>query len=134
MERMDSNNIEQRIYSYNDDLLHKDLSKTPIGLFRGKMGLCIYFYMQYSEYGDIRFMKEADKLLQDIYSYLQDDVAVNKDSGIGTNMQDGLTGIAFGLMFLMDSGLCDGNPNFVLRDIDYVLYKYLYNSNKRKFN
>lgn len=112
--------IEKTIKTYNEHLLLTDFNDMSIGLFEGKMGLCIYLYMQYRQYRDKRFKKAADRLLQEIYSKINDCKEYDLASG--------LTGIAFGLLFLMESKLCEGDPNTVLQEIDATMYKNLYNS------
>lgn len=43
-------------------------------------------------------------------------------------MTRGITGIGFGILYLLKNGLCEGNPNIVLKDIDDTIFKALCDS------
>ena len=105
------------ILSYNDSLLKKEHGKSGIGLFNGKLGLCIYFYLQHHVYKDRRFENKANELLVEIIS----EVDKLKD----TSLAAGLTGIGLGIDFLLTAGMCEGNPNIVLKEVDDTLFKAL---------
>lgn len=117
---MQEEDIQRRIISYNEYLLKEMPKDSGLGLFHGNMGLCIYFYMQYHLYRDKKYEKMADKLLDDIYRR----IGRCKDTGL----EKGITGIGIGLLFLLENGLCEGNPNTVLKEIDDTVFKALCNS------
>lgn len=117
---MQKDYIQKRIISYNEQLMESNLHDLTLGLFHGKMGLSIYFYMQYQFFNDKRYEKIADRLLEEVY----DKIGKRKDTGI----ENGITGIGVGFLFLLKNKLCEGNPNNVLKEIDDVVFKALCNS------
>lgn len=109
--------IQQRISLYNKYLLTNVDKVKNLGLFHGKMGLCIYFYMQSKLCLDKEYEKVADQLLESVYS----DIGKCKDIGL----ENGITGIGIGINFLLECGLCEGNPNIVLEEIDNTIFRTL---------
>lgn len=87
----------------------------PIGLARGRMGICIYFFAS----GRLRNNKDhtgiAEKLLDGIVS----DINANLPPGL----EDGLAGIGYGIRFLVRNGYIVGDINEILSDIDNAIIK-----------
>lgn len=99
-------------------LIIKRLSKlNSVGLFNGRAGICIYFYMlsesnpQYSRYANM-----ADEMLDDILDYVANNF-------VGTDFSDGLAGIGWSINYVLENGHIDGNVNEVLAEIDKVVYR-----------
>ena len=107
--------MQERIEKFNQYVMSKDIDKMPIGLFSGKMGICIYFYHQarYSENKD--YKKFADKLLESLYSQLSTKSLVN--------LEDGFIGVCLGLNYLVENGFQKGNINHVLPELDDKIFK-----------
>lgn len=112
--------IEKRILFYNDQLLNEGAKDINIGLFHGKMGLCIYFYLQYRFFQDKRYEKMANNLLLDVYQKIEK----RKDN----SLENGILGIGFGILFLLENNFCEGNPNSILKEVDDSIFKSLCNS------
>lgn len=108
----------KRIESFNQFVISQDTEKIPIGLFNGKMGLCIYFYHQarYSENKD--YQKFAVKLLESIYNQINNFLPIDVENGI--------MGICSGIIYLIDNKFVNGNPNSILKDLDDKIFSTLY--------
>jgi lantibiotic modifying enzyme len=86
-----------------------------IGLLAGKMGIVVFFY-HYSRYtNDVIYEKFAGELLNEIYE------DIHSDTPIG--FSDGLCGIAWGILHLIENDFVDADPNEVLKDIDQTIMR-----------
>lgn len=81
----------------NKQLINKLISSLdgdfPLGLTYGKMGVCIYFYQMERLVKTDQYRVIGDKVL--------DDVLTKISSVESLNVEDGLAGIALGLIFLV---------------------------------
>jgi len=100
-------NIEQQIIH---QLLLKSGQEYNIGLFNGKMGL-VLFFAHYSKitcnliYEDI-----ADELMNEITEEIHNDLPIGFDSG--------LSGIGWGIEYLIQKGFLKGNSLEICEEID----------------
>lgn len=108
-----------------DSILESSIfnTNTPIGLARGKMGFCIYYYYL-SRTNNSKYKKIADRILDQIFS----DITVIKS----IDLKDGLLGIALGLSYLQKNEYIKGDMNIVLQDIDNLIFKKLSYSDNYK--
>lgn len=98
-------------------LLHSLDGNFPLGLTYGKMGVCIYLY-QLERFGETNHYKVmADKILDDILGEIS--------SIESLNVEEGLAGIALGITFLVREKHIEADLNFLLKDIDDLIYKHL---------
>ena len=98
--------LNEKLLSFDDH---------PIGLAYGKMGICIYyFYLSRWEEKE-EYKQTADKLLDDVISNIQN----TKD----LSFEHGLTGIAIGLIHLVNEKFVGGDLNEILDDIDSYIFK-----------
>ena len=84
-----------------------------LGLFHGKIGIVLFFahYAKYSAnslYDDF-----AGELLKEIY----DDV----DSSISIDFENGLSGIGWGINYLLQHSFMPGDANEILGDLDKII-------------
>lgn len=80
------------------------------GLYYGKMGV-ILFFAHYSRYtGNPVYEDYAGELLNEVYEDLRDDIPVN--------FANGLCGIGWGLLYLLENNFMEGDPDIILSDID----------------
>lgn len=87
----------------------------PLGLFYGKMGLCIYFYHLGRIEGDEKYTKVAEQLIDDIFAEI---------AAVSTiDLESGLSGIGVGISYLIKMGYVEGEENVILRDIDNEIFK-----------
>jgi hypothetical protein len=108
------NIMKERIEEFNRFVMSKDINSLPIGLFCGKMGLCIYFYHQARDSGNRRHKIFADKLLNSILNQLNDKTVID--------LEDGLIGVCLGLNYLLEKGFKKGNINYILSELDDKIY------------
>lgn len=90
---------------------------TP-GLFKGKMGACLYFFHRSCISTDSRFSTAAENTLEDVYSYVH-------ENPIPTYFDNGLAGIAWGIHQLMKEGFVDGHADVLLERLDDILFKVI---------
>jgi hypothetical protein len=112
--------MQKRIEQFNQFVINLDLSDFPIGLYYGKMGLCIYFYELSRFTSDNSHLVFAEKLLDDIVDGISDKVAIDPENG--------LTGICLAINYLLSNGFAEGDPNKVLKDFDSkIIHSLLFN-------
>lgn len=86
----------------------------PVGLFSGKMGLCLFLF-RYARYS-------GSMVYEDIASELLDNVFNQLKPNMSPSIVDGLGGIGYGLTTLLKEGLLDSDPeDNLLEDIDKIL-------------
>lgn len=110
----DSNSLKDKIrYS----LLRAD-TLDEYGLLDGKLGMAILFY-EYSRFAkDNLFEEFADELIESI---------ADIPYSISLDMEHGLSGIAWGIVYLFDRGFLNGNIDEILESVDeYLLSKEYY--------
>lgn len=84
-----------------------------LGLFDGKIGIVLFFY-QYARYTDNPLYQEfAGELLDEVFNELHD--------SISPDFENGLSGIAWGVLYLLKNKFVNGNPDEILEDIDNKL-------------
>jgi len=113
-------NIQERIERFNRMAMSLDFNQLPIGLYHGKMGLCIYFYELAGLMSERKYRMIANKLFDDIVNRVTDKIDIDPSGG--------LTGICMAINFLIDSGYMEGNPNNLLKNYDdKILQSLLFN-------
>ena len=87
-----------------------------LGLLTGKMGIVIFF-CHYSRHANNAVYEEfAGELLDEIYEEIHNETPIS--------FADGLCGIAWGILHLIENGFVDADPDEVLSDIDQAIMKY----------
>lgn len=99
--------LEQRMIHY---LMLKSSSMEDIGLFYGKMGIAIFFFC-YGQY-------KNNSIYTDMGGDLLDDIWEKLDSGISVSFDSGLSGIGWGIEYLIQHRLVDGEANDICEAID----------------
>ena len=84
------------------------------GLLNGKMGIAIFFY----QYGRIKGIK----LLEDFAGELIDEIYEEINSNTPCNFEDGLTGIGWGIEYLVRNGFAVANTDETLSELDDIVY------------
>jgi hypothetical protein len=119
MTKVEMNTImEERIDSFNKYVMSQDIDKMPIGLYSGKMGICIYFFHQARLTQNKIYKKFAEKLLDSIYSQAHIEMSVN--------VANGLVGICYGINYLIEEKFVSGNANIILEELDDKIFSFLY--------
>jgi hypothetical protein len=81
-----------------------------LGLYHGKMGI-VLFFAHYS-----RHTREA--VYDDFAGELMDEIAEEIHAGVSVHFESGLSGIGWGVEYLIKNGFMDGSPDEILSDID----------------
>ena len=103
-------------------ILDLKLEKMESGLLYGKAGMALY----YAE------LSEKDKRFTPVYNRIMESLMSDISENIPIEFGRGLIGISLAMDFIMKY-FKKGNPDYVLDDIDAVLYKSLDISNFKKF-
>ncbi len=109
---------ELKISGLNGELLMTQTKELKdVGLFHGKMGVCIYYYMLGRECQSKEYTECADSLLDEIY----DQVSGNSPA----NLESGLAGIGWGIAYLAQHGFVEVDLDEALVEVDNVILKVL---------
>jgi hypothetical protein len=91
-----------------------------LGLLNGKMGIAIFFF-HYARYTNNKiFENYADELVDEIYG------EINKS--ISIDFENGVTGIGWGIEYLVKNGFVQADTDEALSEIDSVIYRARINS------
>ncbi|MDR3046572.1 MAG: hypothetical protein LBU51_03035 [Bacteroidales bacterium] len=91
-------------------LLLKSCFLRDLGLFHGKMGISLFFY-HYSQY-------TANPVYSDFAGDLLDDIWKNIHNRMPDTFESGLTGLAWGIEYLIQNNFVSGNGNEICEEID----------------
>jgi len=100
-------------------LLNSSFLDNP-GLLNGKMGITIFFY-HYAQYTD-------NKLYEDYAGELIDEIYEEISTSTPVNFENGLTGIGWGIEYLVKNGFVQADTDEALEEIDNIIYKHRINS------
>jgi hypothetical protein len=91
-------------------LLLRSLFVKDIGLFHGKMGIALFFYHYSKHTGNVVYSDYAGDLLDDIWE--------NLHNRLPDTFESGLTGIAWGIEYLIQNNFVVGSGNEICEEID----------------
>ena len=100
-------------------LLNASFIDNP-GLLNGKMGIAIFFY-NYSRYSE-------NKIYEDYAGELVDEIYEEINTSTPVNFENGLTGIGWGIEYLVKNGFVQADTNEALEEIDCAIYRHRINS------
>lgn len=95
-------------------LLNASFTDNP-GLLNGKMGIAIFLYHYAQQTGIEIYETYAGELIDEIYEMISTQTSVN--------FADGLTGIGWGIEYLVRSGFIETDTDEALAEIDKAVYK-----------
>jgi hypothetical protein len=106
--------------------IYKHLNNAPseqegLGLMYGKMGNSIYHFLLYRLTNEKEYEEKAKKLLDEVISGVP--------NLFNTNFDIGLSGIGYGIEFLIRNNYINGNSNTILKDFDDRIFR-TYNENE----
>lgn len=81
-----------------------------LGLYRGKMGIILFFY-HYAQYS-------RNIIYEDFANELIDELCDELTTQLPTTFDDGLCGIGWGLEYLIQNNFVEGDSNEILREFD----------------
>ena len=100
-------------------LLNASFLDNP-GLLNGKMGIAIFFY-HYSRYS-------KNKVYEDYAGELVDEIYEEINTSTPVNFENGLTGIGWGIEYLVKNGFVQADTDEALEEIDNAIYRHRINS------
>jgi len=112
------NNIRMRkqLLSIANHLLLHTSFMTNLGLFYGKMG-SVLFFVHYAKYTNNSIYDDfAGEILDEIYEDIHTEMPVY--------FSNGLSGIAWGIEYLLQQGYMEGESDEVLSDLDTKIMKW----------
>jgi hypothetical protein len=83
---------------------------SDLGLYHGKMGI-VLFFAHYSLY-------TGNAIYDDFAGELMDEITEEIHAGVPVHFESGLSGIGWGIEYLIKNGFMNGNPDNILSDID----------------
>jgi hypothetical protein len=96
-------------------MLHGSFSHN-LGLINGKMGIIIFFF-HLSRYTDKKIYEDfAGELIDEIYKEIHNHYP--------TNFENGLSGIAWGMEYLIQNQFVEADANDVLEDLDKMVFEW----------
>ena len=124
MSRPDNQNLLKKIENRlqriaNVLLLNANFIDNP-GLLNGKMGIAIFFY-HYSRYS-------KNKIYEDYAGELVDEIYEETNTSTPVNFENGLTGIGWGIEYLVKNKFVQADTDEALADIDNTVYKHRLNN------
>lgn len=84
------------------------------GLYHGKLGMAILFYEYSRKHKDKLYEIYADELINSIETI---------PSNLSFDIHKGLSGIAWGILYLFKRNFLTGDLNHILSDLDYKIIK-----------
>jgi lantibiotic modifying enzyme len=83
---------------------------SDIGLYHGKMGI-VLFFVHYSRY-------TGETAYDDFAGVLMDEITEEIHAGVPVHFESGLSGIGWGITYLIQNGFMEGDPGQILSDVD----------------
>ena len=115
LEILTTNKVNARLKRIANVLLINASFIDNLGLLNGKMGIAIFFY-HYGQYtGTNIFSDYAGELIDEIYD------EINTSSPV--NFENGLTGIGWGIEYLVKNKFVQAETDEALSEIDTVVYR-----------
>jgi lantibiotic modifying enzyme len=105
--RKHNNELLQRVINH---LIINSSFLDNLGLFRGKMGIVIFFFHYSRHTSDSLYKEFAENLLNEIFEEIHNRLPVD--------LEDGYLGIGWAIEYLAQQGFIEGDTNEILEDID----------------
>lgn len=102
---------------FNQRLLMTNLDNLPINLFYGKMEICIYYFELANIEDNKDYYEFAEKLLDQICSQIN----IQKSFDV----EEGLSGIALGIIYLNEKNYINADIDDVLSEIDDKIFQLI---------
>lgn len=112
--------VEEGLKRISNILLLNTSFTDNLGLLNGKMGIAIFFYHYFRYSGKNIFEDYAGELVDQIYSEISTNTSIN--------LSDGLTGIGWGIEYLVKNGFVQADTDEALSEIDSAIYRIRLNT------
>lgn len=96
-------------------MLHGSFNNN-LGLMNGKMGIIIFFYHLSKYTGNKIFGDFAGEMIDEIYKEIHNHYP--------SNFENGLSGIAWGMEYLIQEKFVEADSNEVLEDLDKIIFEW----------
>jgi hypothetical protein len=83
---------------------------SDLGLFHGKMGIALFFAHYYKYTNNNLYNNFIYELMEEVYTEINNELPIGLESG--------LSGIGWGLAYLLQNKFVEGNPDEILYEID----------------
>lgn len=103
-------NVESCITDINRHIILNAFNLADLGLYRGKMGIILYFYIYSRSQNEKIYENYAGELLENIF----DEINIH----LPFFFDDGLCGIGWGIEYLAQNGYITIDTNEILSDLD----------------
>ncbi|TKG93625.1 hypothetical protein EYV94_15365 [Puteibacter caeruleilacunae] len=103
--------ISTDVQYVNNDSISHNIINADLGLFHGKLGMTIFYYHLFRFTSDKKWEILAEELLDDLFMEIQ-------TCSLSTDFEYGLTGIGWGIEYLVKNEFVDANTDEVLESID----------------
>lgn len=87
-----------------------------LGLLSGKMGVSLFFFRYSQHTGIKRYANFAEELLDEVYEEI--------NSGIPKEFKSGLSGICWGMEYIIRNGFVNADADEILCDIDTLILEF----------
>lgn len=108
----------EKLHEINRLLLENAKEETDLGLLHGKLGLSIYFYHLAKKTRNHEYNLEADKLIGELFEKLS-------ETKLPIDFENGLTGMAWGISYLVNSDFVEANLDETLAELDDRIFRFL---------
>lgn len=106
-----------KTFSFEQRVVHHLILQSPfikdMGLFHGKMGIALFFFEYGRHTGCDVYTDIAEELLDDIWEQIHTELSFRFDSG--------LSGIGWGIEYLLQNRFISGDGNEVCEEIDRII-------------
>jgi len=106
-------------------LQQNGLTGTNHGLMHGNTGLCLFFYHLARNTNSPEYEQLADDLLDKVFP--------NLSTSTSTDFENGLTGIGWGIEYLVQNGFAEGDTDEILEEVDNKVFRTLNEENLTSF-
>jgi hypothetical protein len=108
------NAVDFRLRRIADVLLLNGSFTDNLGLFKGKMGIAIFMYNYARKIDNETYKNFAGELIDEIYEGISTQTPVD--------FENGLTGIGWGIEYLVRNGFVEADTDEALTEIDNAIY------------
>lgn len=110
------NKIDERLQRIANVLILNASFTNNLGLLNGKMGIAIFFYHYALYTQDEQYREFADDLIDEVYEDIKKNTPID--------FANGLTGIGWGVEYLVKNRFVEADTDEALEEIDTAILKY----------
>lgn len=114
-----NNILNSHLEKFNSSLIEFLPYQDQLGLSKGKIGLCCYFFSLYKEYESERYLEEAQKLMNETMCKI--------DQIEDISLLDGLIGVILSINYLHQNNFIEGDIELLFKKVDDNIYRKIYN-------